>query len=54
MYSSWVPEWYAGNVYDMERALPRVVKFPALFLSKPTKYDVFVSGDYEVFFTLLW
>jgi hypothetical protein len=47
--SSWVPEWFSGNIYDMERALPQVVKFPVLPLStEPTKYDIYVSGDYEV------
>ena len=48
--SSWVPEWYSGNIYDMERALPQVVKLPIIPCStNPTKYDIFVSGDYEVF-----
>ncbi|KAJ3806599.1 hypothetical protein F5876DRAFT_90994 [Lentinula aff. lateritia] len=44
-----VPRWYAGNIYDMERALPRVVELPeAPSFDKPTTYDVFVSGDYEI------
>ncbi|KAJ3865929.1 hypothetical protein EV359DRAFT_72120 [Lentinula novae-zelandiae] len=44
-----VPRWYAGNIYDMERALPRVVELPeAPSFDKPTTYDIFVSGDYEI------
>lgn len=48
--SSFVPEWYAGNIYDMERAQSHVVLLPGnLSLLEPTSYDVFISGDYEVF-----
>ncbi|KAJ4501748.1 hypothetical protein C8R41DRAFT_862291 [Lentinula lateritia] len=44
-----VPRWYAGNIYDMEHALPRVVELPeAPSFDKPTTYDIFVSGDYEI------
>jgi len=33
----------------MERALPRVVNLPIPPSStKPTQYDIYVSGDYEV------
>lgn len=33
----------------MERALPQIVKLPVLpSLTRPTKYDIYVSGDYEV------
>ncbi|KDR81373.1 hypothetical protein GALMADRAFT_263657 [Galerina marginata CBS 339.88] len=47
--SSFVPEWYAGNIYDLEHALAHVVYLPAVpSLNKPTKYDLFVSGDYEI------
>ncbi|KAJ3508201.1 hypothetical protein NLJ89_g5882 [Agrocybe chaxingu] len=43
------PEWHAGNIYDMERALPELVELPTdPSLSNPTKYDLFVSGDYEI------
>ncbi|KIK63771.1 hypothetical protein GYMLUDRAFT_71889 [Collybiopsis luxurians FD-317 M1] len=43
------PRWYAGNIYDMERALPRVIELPEPpLLDKPTTYDIFVSGDYEI------
>ena len=49
--SSFTPEWYAGNIYDMERAQSRVVLLPGNpSLLEPTSYDVFISGDYEVFF----
>ncbi|KAF8803609.1 hypothetical protein BYT27DRAFT_7109472 [Phlegmacium glaucopus] len=48
-FSSFVPEWYAGNIYDMERAQSRVVLLPETpSLLEPTSYDVFVSGDYEI------
>ncbi|KAJ4488323.1 hypothetical protein J3R30DRAFT_3696095 [Lentinula aciculospora] len=44
-----LPRWYAGNIYDMERALPRVVELPTEpALDQPTTYDIFVSGDYEI------
>ncbi|TFY66824.1 hypothetical protein EVG20_g4262 [Dentipellis fragilis] len=44
-----VPEWYAGNVYNMERSLPQAVQLPSPpSLSSPTVYDVYVSGDYEI------
>ncbi|KAF8078159.1 hypothetical protein FPV67DRAFT_1603782 [Lyophyllum atratum] len=43
-----VPEWHAGNIYDMERALARAVQLPFPPCSKePTVYHIFVSGDYE-------
>ncbi|GLB35159.1 putative prolyl oligopeptidase family protein [Lyophyllum shimeji] len=43
------PEWYAGNIYDMERALPRAVPLPVPpYLKQPTIYHLFVSGDYEI------
>ena len=44
-----VPKWYSGNIYSMERSLPRIIDFPSIpSLIHPTTYDVFVSGDYEV------
>ena len=47
--SAFVPEWCAGNIYDLERPLPHVVDLPTPPSTKnPTKYDLFVSGDYEV------
>jgi hypothetical protein len=46
--SETTPAWYAGNVYDMERATPQAVHLPSLSFTEPTTYNVFVSGDYEV------
>jgi len=47
--SSWAPEWYSGNIYDIERALPQVVNLPIPPLStNPTKYEIYLSGDYEI------
>ncbi|KAG5718671.1 3',5'-cyclic-nucleotide phosphodiesterase [Termitomyces sp. T112] len=44
-----VPQWYAGNIYDMERALPRAVELPTPpNLRKPTVYEIFISADYEI------
>jgi len=46
--SNRVPKWYSGNIYSMERSLPRTVDLPSPPSSvSPTSYDVFVSGDYE-------
>lgn len=43
------PKWYAGNIYAMERAPPRIVSLPSEpSLTEATEYDLFVSGDYEV------
>ncbi len=48
--SSHVPQWYAGNIYAMERAIPKSISLPSdPSLTAPTKYDLFISGDYEVF-----
>lgn len=42
-------QWNAGNIYGMERALPKVVSLPKVpSQTEPTEYDVWVSGDYEV------
>lgn len=44
-----VPKWCSGNIYSMERSLPRIIDFPSTpSLTSPTSYDIFVSGDYEV------
>ncbi|THH15894.1 hypothetical protein EW146_g4658 [Bondarzewia mesenterica] len=43
-----VPQWYSGNIYAMERAPPKTVRFPVLpARNKPTTYDVFIRlfGD---------
>ncbi|KAJ7771786.1 hypothetical protein B0H16DRAFT_1772103, partial [Mycena metata] len=42
------PQWHAGNIYGMERTLPRAVELPTPpSTTGPTTYHVFVSGDYE-------
>ncbi|KAJ7168119.1 hypothetical protein C8R43DRAFT_1060269 [Mycena crocata] len=42
------PEWHAGNIYAMERTLPRAIELPTSpSMTGPTIYQVFVSGDYE-------
>lgn len=44
-----VPEWYSGNIYQVDCAPPHLVNLPtvpsAVF---PTVYYLYVSGDYEV------
>ncbi|KAJ6500423.1 hypothetical protein C8R45DRAFT_67979 [Mycena sanguinolenta] len=43
------PEWHAGNIYDLERTLPRAIELPTPpSTTSPTTYHVFVSGDYEI------
>ncbi|KAJ6547143.1 hypothetical protein B0H19DRAFT_255176 [Mycena capillaripes] len=43
------PEWHAGNIYAMERTLPRTIELPTPpSANSPTTYHVFVSGDYEI------
>ncbi|KAJ7093157.1 hypothetical protein C8R44DRAFT_399607 [Mycena epipterygia] len=43
------PEWHAGNIYAMERTLPRAIELPTPpSTTSPTTYHVFVSGDYEI------
>ncbi|KAA1474811.1 alpha/beta-hydrolase, partial [Dentipellis sp. KUC8613] len=47
--SELAPEWYTGNVYNMERSLPQPVWLPSPpSLNSSTVYDVYVSGDYEI------
>ncbi|KAF8184969.1 hypothetical protein K438DRAFT_1597701 [Mycena galopus ATCC 62051] len=47
--SSSLPEWHAGNIYAMERTLPRAIELPTPpSTTSPTTYHVFVSGDYEI------
>ncbi|PPQ70920.1 hypothetical protein CVT24_009982 [Panaeolus cyanescens] len=44
-----VPEWYPGNIYDLERALPYLLPLSdKVSLTQPTSFDLFVSGDYEI------
>ncbi|KAJ7236724.1 hypothetical protein B0H12DRAFT_124090 [Mycena haematopus] len=47
--SSSPPEWHAGNIYALERTLPRAIELPTPpSPASPTTYHVFVSGDYEI------
>ena len=49
-HSSFVPVWFPGNIYDLEGALPLAIDLPVSpSQTEPTKYEVFVSADYEVF-----
>lgn len=44
-----VPAWHCGNIYDLSKASPNAVDLPSPpYRYRPTTYDVFVSGDYEV------
>ncbi|KAH7909149.1 hypothetical protein BJ138DRAFT_1090031 [Hygrophoropsis aurantiaca] len=44
-----VPSWYSGNIYAMERSPLQSVDLPvAPAADKPTKYELYVSGDYEI------
>lgn len=52
--SAFVPEWCAGNIYDLERALPHALALPSdLSFTEPTEFDLFVSGDYEASLDLI-
>ncbi|KZT20258.1 hypothetical protein NEOLEDRAFT_1165105 [Neolentinus lepideus HHB14362 ss-1] len=43
------PEWHYGNIYAMGRDPPLTVTLPVPpAMLRPTAYDVFVSGDYEI------
>ncbi|KAJ7582507.1 hypothetical protein C8J56DRAFT_954942 [Mycena floridula] len=43
------PQWFAGNIYAMERALPRSIPLPhPPSFDTPTTYEIYVSGDYEI------
>ena len=43
-----VPEWHAGNIYELGSAVPNAVDLPsAPSLDRPTTYELVVSGDYE-------
>jgi hypothetical protein len=51
---NFVPRWVAGNIYDLERALPACVDLSGS-ISTPghLEYELFVSGDYEVTISLM-
>ncbi|PFH45661.1 hypothetical protein AMATHDRAFT_200381 [Amanita thiersii Skay4041] len=43
------PTWYQGNIYDLNHALPQPVELPIPpFSDRPTNYDLYISGDYEI------
>lgn len=44
-----VPEWYSGNIYNVDCAPPHLVNFPTVPSAvSPTVYHLYISGDYEV------
>jgi len=44
-----VPEWYSGNIYQVDCAPPHLVNLPTVPSAvSPTVYHLYVSGDYEV------
>ncbi|KAI0057117.1 hypothetical protein BV25DRAFT_1974045 [Artomyces pyxidatus] len=48
-YSKNAFEWYSGNIYATEGSPPHIVRFPVPPSTKrPTKYLLYVSGDYEI------
>lgn len=47
--ATFVPQWYPGNIYAMERSEPISVSLPPSTLHDGlAQYDIFISGDYEV------
>lgn len=47
--AAFVPQWHAGNIYEMERATPQAIDLPSEPSgTAPTEYHIYVSGDYEV------
>ena len=45
-------EWHPGNIYGLPRPPKQLIELPGLSLTRPTSYDLFVSGDYEVYMVL--
>jgi hypothetical protein len=44
-----VPEWYSGNIYQVDCAPPHLVNLPTVPSAvSSTVYHLYVSGDYEV------
>jgi hypothetical protein len=42
-------QWHTGDIYAMDHSLPKIIDLPLTpSASSPTKYDLFISGDYEV------
>jgi len=47
--SVFVPEWYSGNIYQVDYAPSHLVRFPTVPSTlSPTVYHLYISGDYEV------
>lgn len=47
--ANFVPRWFVGNIYDLERAVPACVDLSGpISTTDPLEYELFVSGDYEV------
>ncbi len=43
------PQWYSGNIYQVDCAPPHLVNLPTVPCAvSPTVYHLYVSGDYEV------
>lgn len=46
---TFIPKWYAGNVYAMDAAPAHSISLPfPPSETESTTYDLFISGDYEV------
>lgn len=44
-----VPQWYTGNIYDLEQAPVQIVDLPTTpSTTSTTEYLIYISGDYEV------
>ncbi|KAH9079250.1 hypothetical protein EDB83DRAFT_2513796 [Lactarius deliciosus] len=44
-----IPEWYSGNIYEVDHAPSHLVRFPTVPSPvSPTVYYLYISGDYEI------
>ncbi|KAH9004981.1 hypothetical protein EDB86DRAFT_3037142 [Lactarius hatsudake] len=44
-----IPEWYSGNIYEVDHAPSHLVRFPTVPSPvSPTVYHLYISGDYEI------
>lgn len=47
---AYIPRWHTGNIYAMVAAPPHTIPLPVpASHDKPTTYNLFLSGDYEVY-----
>jgi hypothetical protein len=47
--TNYTPIWHSGNIYGLPNSPSHLIELPCLpSQSQPTKYHVFVSGDYEI------